>query len=126
MRPTDHLALGFSDSLRLLNVNGPGGQEGRLFTARVDRVRATYTFTAKSFVRAIAQWVDTRRDPALYSSAIAKRSRSFSGSVLFAYKLNWQTVLFAGYGDEREPGDRDALTPISRSLFAKISYAFQR
>ena len=46
--------------------------------------------------------------------------------MLFAYKLNWQTVLFLGYGDEREPNERDQLEPISRSLFVKVSYAFQR
>lgn len=123
LRPTDHLALGFNDSIRFLNVKD---NAARLFTARVDRLRATYTFSAKSFVRAIAQWIDTKRDPALYTNAVAPRSRSFSGSLLFAYKLNWQTVLFVGYGDERERDEREALEPIARSLFAKVSYAFQR
>lgn len=128
LRPTDHLALSLNHSLRLLNVDdGTGsGAKGRLFTARVDRLRATYTFSAKSFVRAIAQWIDTKRDPALYVTRVTLRSRSFSGSVLFAYKLNWQTVLFLGYGDDREPNERDSLEPIARSLFVKMSYAFQR
>lgn len=92
----------------------------------MDRLRATYTFNAKSFVRLIAQWVDTKRDPELHTSPVAPRSRSFSGSLLLAYKLNWQTVLFLGYGDEREPNERDSLEPIARSIFVKMSYAFQR
>jgi hypothetical protein len=125
LRPTDHLALSLNDSVRFLNVGGGTDPSGRLFTARVDRLRATYTFSAKSFVRGIAQWVDTKRDPALYRNPVGARSRSFSGSLLFAYKLNWQTVLFMGYGDEREPNERDALEPIARSLFVKLSYAFQ-
>lgn len=126
LRPSDHLALSFNESIRFLNVKDAAGVSGRLFTARVDRLRATYTFNSRSFVRAIAQLVDTKRTPSLYSGRVAARSRSFSGSLLFAYKLNWQTVLFVGYGDERQPDERDDLRPIARSLFAKVSYAFQR
>jgi hypothetical protein len=125
-RPSDHLTLSLNDSLRFLNVDDGTGAKARLFTARVDRLRATYTFGARSFARAIAQWVDTRRAPELYTDAVSARSRSFSGSLLLAYKLNWQTVLFVGYGDDREPNERDALEPIARSLFFKMSYAFQR
>ena len=126
LRPTDNLALSFNDSLRFLNVDDDLLGKGRLFTARVDRLRATYTFTARSFVRAIGQYVETKRDPGLYKSAVSARSRSFSGSLLLAYKLNWQTVVFLGYGDDREPNERDVLEPIARSLFVKMSYAFQR
>lgn len=32
-----------------------------------------------------------------------------TGSVVFAYKLNWQSVLFFGYGDDRERSDQDCL-----------------
>jgi len=126
LRPSDHFTLNLDDSVRYLDVNDGPGAKGRLFTARVDRARVTYTFSAKSFVRGIAQWIDTRRAPELYQGTVPARTRSFSGSVLLAYKLNWQTVLFLGYGDEREPNDRDVLQPIARSLFFKVSYAFQR
>ena len=68
-------------------------------------MRATYTFTARSFARVIAQYVSTRRDPTLYADPVAAKDGSFTGSVLLAYKLNWQTVLYAGYGDNRELTD---------------------
>jgi hypothetical protein len=126
LRPTDHLTLSLNDSVRYLDVPTATGAKARLFTARVDRLRATYTFNARSFVRGIVQWVDTKRDPSLYTSSVSAHSRSFSGSLLLAYKLNWQTVLFVGYGDEREPNQQDSLEPISRSIFVKMSYAFQR
>jgi len=68
-----------------------------------------------------------RQDPALFPFAVASEDIATTGSALFAYKLNWQSVLFVGYGDERswslETGD---LEPSSRSLFLKVSYAFQR
>ena len=89
-------------------------------------MRATYTFTARSFARVIAQYVSTRRDPALYADPVAAKDGSFTGSALLAYKLNWQTVLYAGYGDNRELTDTSKLVPSERQLFVKLSYAFQR
>jgi hypothetical protein len=92
----------------------------------VDRLRATYTFTSRFFLRAIGQWVETTRDQSLYEDEVERRSGTLSASALLAYKLNWQTVLFLGYGDGRELDDQETLQPSDRQLFAKISYALQR
>ena len=54
------------------------------------------------------------------------RDRRFSLSGLYAYKLNWQTVFFVGYGDSSITGETGALTLDRRSLFMKVAYAFQR
>jgi hypothetical protein len=132
VRPTDHLSLSFNNSRRFLDVDDPARGNSRLFTARVDRLRVTYTFNARSFVRLIGQWVETTRDPSLYVDEVSARDKDFGGSALIAYKLNWQTVLFLGYGDNRalseDSGDvqPDTLQPTDRSLFIKLSYAFQR
>ena len=53
------------------------------------------------------------------------RSGSFAGSALIAYKLNWQSVLFLGYGDDRALDEDGSLNRTSREFFLKISYAFQ-
>jgi hypothetical protein len=129
LRPTDHLELRVNGSRRWLDVAGTGGgaKDDRLFTAEVARLRATYTFTSRMFVRAIGQQVRLELDPDLYTFRVEPRAESFTGSVLFAYKLNWQTVLFVGYGDERALNERtDALERAGRELFLKVSYAFQR
>ena len=72
------------------------------------------------------QDVRTTRDPVLYTFGVPSRSNSVTGSVLFAYKVNWQSVLFIGYGDDRELSDQQRLEPASRQMFAKLSYALQR
>ena len=130
IRPTDHLSLLLNGSRRWLDVSpsGAGPRDRRLFTAEVARVKATYNFTSRAFLRLIGQRIRTVFDPDLYDPAIRppRRDESFSGSALFAYKLNWQTVLFLGYGDERALSEADRLEPASRDLFFKISYAFQR
>ena len=46
--------------------------------------------------------------------------------MLVAYKINWQSVLFVGYGDERSLDDEARLRPASRQFFIKLSYALQR
>ena len=100
--------------------------DAHLFTQTVSRVKTTYTFTSRMFVRAITQWVRTSRTPELYVDTVDARDESFGGSVLFAYKINWQSVMFIGYGDDRELADQRTLQPLDRSVFVKISYAFQR
>jgi hypothetical protein len=74
----------------------------------------------------IGQYVDTKRDPTLYTFAISARDANFSSSGLLAYKLNWQTVFYLGYGDQRTFSEStDNLEKSGRQAFAKVSYAFQ-
>jgi hypothetical protein len=126
-RPSDHLELRFDGSRRWLDLEEGPFRGDRLFTAEVARLNTTWSVSSRTFVRLIGQEVRTVRDPALYASAVPPKDDDLAGSALFAYKLNWQTVLFLGYGDERtflEPTDR--LEKASRQLFFKVSYAFQR
>jgi len=51
---------------------------------------------------------------------------AYLGSLLYSYKLNWQTLLFVGYGDDRILAERGDLLRGGRTLFVKVSYAFQR
>jgi hypothetical protein len=125
VKPTDHLALEFIGNHQTLDVTGDDGREGRLFTADTARLKATYTFTARAFLRLIGQWVETERDPAFYRFDVPRKSGGFDGSALFAYKVNWQTVLFFGYGDSRALLASGDSVRSGRQLFLKVSYAFQ-
>ncbi len=110
----------------LLSVDTALASGERLLTQRVSRVRGTYTFTPRTFARIIGQYISTTRNPSLFVSRVDSRSGTFSGSALFAYKINWQSVMFVGYGDERELADARRLLPSERQFFVKLSYAFQR
>jgi hypothetical protein len=111
---------------RTLNVDDATGVKGRLFRARVARLRATYTLTSRLFVRVTAQYESTRRDPGLYTFPTEAKQGAFSGQALLSYKLNWQSVMFIGYGDDRVLSDQDRLERVSRQFFVKLSYALQR
>jgi len=136
LRPTDHLQVQLQTDRRWLDVD-EGAARGRLFTADLARLRAQYAFSSRSYVRLIGEWLHTERDPSLYTGDVDRISGGLGGSLLFAYKLNWQTVLFVGYADQRAMVDREpdgngaggrgeSLEPLSRQVFLKLSYAFQR
>jgi len=126
IKPTDHLQLDFNSDRQWLDVHSEG-RSGRLFTAQIERLKATYNFSARMFLRVIGQYLDVRTDPSLYKfEGVPKRSGSFDGSALFSYKLNWQTVFFLGYGDSRVLNTSGDLLRSDRQLFMKISYAFQK
>jgi hypothetical protein len=126
VRPGDHLQLDLSGEVRWMDLNVPDDGPRRLFTAHFERLKATYTLTARSFVRVIGQYVGARRNPALYEGEVDDESGDFSASALFAYRLNWQSVLFLGYGDARSLSGEGGLPPKDRQLFLKVSYAFQK
>jgi hypothetical protein len=123
---TDHLELSAVANQRWLDVQDAREGRRRLFTARVSRLRATYMFSANSFARVVGQYVSETRVPELYVDSVSRRSGTFTGSALVAYKINWQSVLFVGYGDDREISEQERLARSSRQLFVKMSYAFQR
>jgi hypothetical protein len=126
IKPTDHLELDFNSDRQWLDVDSDG-RSGRLFTAQIARLKATYNFTARTFLRVIGQYLDVRADPSLYTfEGVPARSGGFEGSALFSYKINWQTVFFLGYGDSRVLDPSGDLLRTDRQVFLKLSYAFQR
>ena len=124
VRPTNHLGLDLLAERQWIDET-VDGRSGRLFTASILRAKATYVFDARMLIRLIGQYVETTRDPSLWTFPVESKSGNFAGSALFSYKLNWQTVLFLGYGDNRVVLE-DALAPADRQFFLKVSYAFQR
>ncbi|MGZ7040592.1 MAG: DUF5916 domain-containing protein [Thermoanaerobaculia bacterium] len=114
LRPFDRLSFDASSGHEWLDAAGE-----RVYMARAERLKAVYSFSARSLVRLIGEYLDTKTPGNLHDG-------SFLGSVLYSYKLNWQTVLFAGYGDDRLLTEQNRLLRANRSFFFKVSYAVQR
>ena len=127
IRPTDHLGLDLIGEWQWIDET-VDGVSGRLFSALVARAKAIYVFNSKMFFRVIGQWVETTRDPALWTFPVLEKEGEFSGSALFSYQLNWQTVLYLGYGDNRAlfEGTNLRYQPNDRQFLLKVSYAFQK
>ena len=102
---------------------------GRLFSADVTQLKAVYNFNIRMFVRAILQYTDITRDPSLYQhDTVDARSKRLFPQLLFSYKLNPQTVFFAGYSGTRLGGTFEDveidLKEADRTFFVKLGYAW--
>ena len=121
VRPTTHLEIAANINREWLNVEG-----AQLYSADIDRLKATYVFNAHSLARIVAQRSNVDRTLSLYRESVSPRDGDFTLSALYGYRVNWQTTFFIGYGDFRLLDETERLLPNHRSVFMKASYAFQR
>lgn len=116
--PSDRLQAELTGERRRLDVDS-GADRIRLFTADVARAKLTYTFTARSFMRLVGEWEGLDE-----SGSGGERDQSFSASVLYGYRLNWQSILYLGYDNTpASPGSTGAGR--QQELFLKLGYAFR-
>lgn len=100
--------------------------DGDLFTARLSNFRLTYQMNIRSFLRLTVQNVNISRDPSLFIDEVDATTKSVSSQLLYSYKINPQTLFFAGYSDAGYQDDEiDKIEKTGRSLFMKFSYAWQ-
>ena len=108
-------------SVRLNSKDGP-----LIFDATLTDLRVTWQFNLRSFVRFTTQRQRVDRNVAEYSDPSTEpKSLTVGEQLLYAYKLNPQTVLYVGYSDNAiEDSGLPDLTRTNRTLFAKLSYAW--
>jgi hypothetical protein len=106
---------------RLSSKGGP-----TVFSAKLTDLRLTWQFNIRSFLRLTLQDRQIERNVQLYTDrTTAPRTSSLGSQLLYSYKLNPQTVLFAGYSDRRvEDNATGDLRQTDRTLFLKLSYAW--
>jgi hypothetical protein len=120
LRPGIHLNAEFQAERQWLNL-----EDRRLFTADVAQLKLTYNFTSRTFFRTIAQYERTRRNPDLYSSPVEAGEGAWNGSILYGYRFNWRTVLYAGYSSNQVLLDGKHVEHDASHYFVKIAYAFE-
>ena len=125
LHPTNHLNVDLVENQRWVNVECVGREPAAVHRARVAAAQHLHVHRAPVRAGDRAYVVDTRRPVALHRHHVAPRGHAL-GSALLAYKLNWQSVMFVGYGDDRELLDLRRLEKVDRQIFIKLSYAFQR
>jgi hypothetical protein len=118
-RPGRHLQVESALARRRLQVAG-----GTLFRADQAELRLVHYQNPRFFVRAIFQYTDLHRDPALYAETVARQTRDLGSQLLVSYKLDVQTLAFLGYSDQWFSFDRASLDQQERALFLKLSYSW--
>ncbi len=101
--------------------------DGTFLQANLSQATLRYFLNVRTFFRAIVQYRQIDRDLALYEvSGFAAEQEDLFTQLLFSYKLNPQTVLFAGYSDTRLGVESIDLTQADRTFFLKVGYAILR
>lgn len=119
-----NLSLQLDHAYQTLNVDKTLDLKGgQLFRANLSQAKVIYQFNVRTFVRAIVQYQDLQRNPDLYFRPVRPEQDDLFGQFLFSYKLNPQTVFFAGYTDARLGFQNVDLTQTDRTFFLKIGYA---
>jgi hypothetical protein len=121
-----HLELRIKHTFNQLDADG-----ANVFNARLTDFRATYQFSVLSFVRFSLIYNNTHKnaDNYLYTDPedITTHSKDISTELLYAYKLNPQTVFYLGYSDQHNAEkDFSDLEQNQRSVFMKFSYAWMK
>lgn len=99
---------------------------GTAFRTRVLDGRFSWQLDPRQRLRLSVQGSEVMRDPTLYTGAVRRRGRDLAAQLLYAYKLNPRSALYAGYSHGGYSDDlQTSLTDGSRSLFLKLSYAWQ-
>ncbi len=114
-----HLRLIFNHTFERLTV-----EEGRLYTANISQLTASYQFNTRTFIRSILQYVDYNYNAGLYTFEIDPQYKHLFTQFLFSYKLNPRTVLFVGYSDNYFGSQQYRLTQADRTFFVKLGYAW--
>ncbi len=117
----DHLSTSLRHTFRNLKRDG-----GTVFTANQADFRVGYQFDLRQRLRLTVQYTDIERDPSLHVDEVDERSTSLGTQLIYSYKVNPRTVLFAGYSDNSFEDDSvDSLTTTDQTLFFKVGYAWE-
>jgi hypothetical protein len=122
---TEHLLLRLQHTKSTLNAKDTGE---RIFQANLTDLRLTWQFNVRSFIRFTTQRQDVERNVQVYTDRTTPgRSITLGSQLLYAYKLNPQTVLYVGAANSGLEDERTLdVMPTNRTVFAKISYAWLR
>lgn len=115
-----HTQLALRHTYRTLDAAG-----AEVFTANLTDVRLSYQFSVQSFVRLALIYSDLQQNPMNNIGQVNAHSKALGSQLLYSYKLNPQTLFFAGYSDNAfADDDITSLTRDQRSVFVKFSYAW--
>ncbi|CAH9051109.1 hypothetical protein PSECIP111854_00670 [Pseudoalteromonas sp. CIP111854] len=115
-----HFEINVRHSYETLNADG-----AKVYTANLSDIRLTYQFNINSYLRIAVIHTDINRNTQNYIDEVDARYEGLSTQLLYSYKLNPQTVFFAGFTDNGyQDDDLSKLTKDEKTFFAKFSYAW--
>lgn len=99
---------------------------GTAFETTLVNAGGSWQFDPRQRLRITVQGSEVQREQALYATAVNESARDWAAQVVYSYKLNPRTALYAGasYGAFMDDDHRE-LFGNTRSVFVKLSYGWQ-
>jgi len=114
---TDHLEFDFYQTYSKLDAK-ENGTDINVYVANISELRLSYQFDVRSYLKLSLVYNNVD-----YTGA--EGFKELSSQLIYAYKINPQTVFFLGYSDRSEQDYRLAnLERAERTFFSKVSYAW--
>ncbi|HEU0076078.1 MAG TPA: DUF5916 domain-containing protein [Longimicrobiaceae bacterium] len=110
---------------RLSTQDSEPRPDAQILDAQLTEARAVYHFGVRTFVRAILQYQTLEQDPTLFVNPVRPETNTLFSQLMFAHKVNPQTVLFVGYTDNQLGLHDVDLTRTGRTFFVKLGYALR-
>jgi len=115
-----HLEFEFSHTYSDLAAD-----DANVFTENLTELRVSYQFNINSYLKFNVVYTDIDfnldNNPAAYTA----KDNTLSTQLIYAYKINPQTVFYLGYSDNSIQDDRlKSLERGQRTIYSKISYAW--
>lgn len=115
---TDHLEFDFYQTYSKLDAKMDSGIKENVYIANISELRLSYQFDVRSYLKLSVVYFDV-------DYASAEQYKDLSTKLIYAYKINPQTVFFLGYSDfSYQDEDLTKLERSDRTFFTKISYAW--
>ncbi len=114
---TDHLEFDFYQTYSQLDAKDDD-IDNKIYVANISELRLSYQFDVRSYLKLSLVYNDV-------DYAGSEPAKDLSSQLIYAYKINPQTVFFLGYSDiSYQDNDLTTLKRSDRTFFTKISYAF--
>jgi len=118
---TKHLQVDFYNTLAELDAEG-----ANVYQANLSELRLNYQFNVNSYLKLNLVYRDVDRNPANNPNVnTSEINKNLSTQLIYAYKLNPQTVFYLGYSDfSLQDDDITSLSRAEKTFFTKVSYAW--
>ncbi|MBL4764252.1 MAG: carbohydrate binding family 9 domain-containing protein [Colwellia sp.] len=122
---TNHLEFDFYQTYSKLDAKNSIGSNSNVYIENISELRLSYQFDVQSYLKLSLIYSDVDSNPDNNNFISSTQSKNLSSQLIYAYKLNPQTVFFLGYSDKSlQDDDLTKLTRAERTFFTKVSYAW--
>ncbi|GAA5134376.1 carbohydrate binding family 9 domain-containing protein [Thalassotalea piscium] len=118
---TKHLEIDFYQTYGSLEADS-----ANVYRASLSELRLSYQFDVRSYLKLNLVYSDIERNPNNNPMVdVSATNNDLSAQLIYAYKINPQTVFFLGYSDfSYQDDDLFSLERAERTFFTKVSYAW--